>query len=324
MNTVKKTARRFFLNLFISLLGLCLVTGGCGRSPRQASGHSIGVVLRSYTHPYFVEIEKGIKETAEKNNCQSIVLAPEWRNPDQQTRLLEMVVNSRVKALLIIPETRTNCIPLIVKANSMKIPVIVLDTAVDDEALRTSSGSIDCFITSDNLRGGLLAGEYLAKKLKGKGTILFIEGRRKSYTGILRKKGLNEALREYPGIQIIHGPPANCEREMAFKICKRIFLADPAVNGVFTTSDIMSVGARDAANLFKGREFFIVGYDATEYGIKAVREEILDATITQEPYKMGKIGVETALRLIRGEAVPREILTKTELITKEKLELPFQ
>jgi len=131
-------------------------------------------------------------------------------------------------------------------------------------------------------------------------------------------------MKEFPSVKLISGPPANCEREKAFQVCKKIFKANPRINGVFTTSDLMSVGARDAANHFEGREFFIVGYDATEYGLKAVRDGLIDATITQEPFNMGKIGVETALKLIRGEKVPHEIFTKTELISREKLAQPFQ
>jgi ribose transport system substrate-binding protein len=99
---------------------------------------------------------------------------------------------------------------------------------------------------------------------------------------------------------------------------------NPEVKGVFAFNDLMALGASDAARLRKLGHICIVGFDASEYGLKAIREGRIEGTITQDPFNMGKIGVESAERLIKGESVPQKIFTRTELVTREKMELPFQ
>ena len=94
--------------------------------------------------------------------------------------------------------------------------------------------------------------------------------------------------------------------------------------GVFAFNDLMALGVQDAAHLSHLDTMSIVGFDASEYGISAVKEGRIAATVTQSPYDMGKIGVEQATALASGEKVPPSIFTRTELVTKEQLEHPFR
>jgi ribose transport system substrate-binding protein len=318
--------KAFFACLLLSLFLLAsLSLSSCSRTNRRSNDKTIGVVLKSTLNPYFYEIEKGIRDSSEQKGFRTILLVPEIRDPAQQAMLLEKVINLKVDSILLIPETRTNCIPLIVRANSLRIPIIVLDTSVNEEELHAKGGHTDCLITCDNIKGGRLAGEFLAQKINGKGTVLTIEGKASSYTGERRKEGFCEAMKRYPGITIVKGSLADFEREKAFQVGRKLFKENPQVSGVFAFNDLMALGAADAARLCAMKHHvFIVGFDASEYGLKAIKEGRIDATVTQDPSNMGKIGVESATRLMKGENVPHEIFTSTELVTKEKLELPFQ
>jgi ribose transport system substrate-binding protein len=308
----------------ILILLLALSQSGCSRAAHRSEDSTIGVVLKSTLNPYFYEIEKGIRETAGQKGFRTILLVPEVRDPGGQAMMLEKVIGLKVKAILLIPETRNNCIPLIIRANSLNIPIVVLDTSIDEQELSARGGHVGCLITSDNEKGGRLVGDFLAKKLNGKGLVFTIEGKRGSYTGEKRKQGFLEIMGRYPGIKVLDGPPADFEREKAFQVSRELFRAHPGVKGVFAFNDLMALGASDAARLCKLDHIFIVGFDASEYGMKAIKEGRIEATITQDPFNMGKIGVESSLRLIKGENVPPTIYTRTELVTREKMELPFQ
>ena len=61
----------------------------------------------------------------------------------------------------------------------------------------------------------------------------------------------------------------------------------------------------------------IIGFDGTDDGIKAVNDGSMAATIAQQPDKMGEIGVETALKLAKGENVDKNIAVDLKLVEKK-------
>ena len=86
-------------------------------------------------------------------------------------QIIENLIQSKVSALVITPSGSKEIVPAIVKANQAGIPVVILDTRVNPEALAAANGKIAAFIGSDNLEGGKLAGELMVKTLGGKGKV---------------------------------------------------------------------------------------------------------------------------------------------------------
>ncbi len=306
------------------LLILSIAAAGCSSHIHKEKGKFIGVVLKCSSNPYFTEIEKGIRETAENYGIKVVVLVPDRKDPEEQPRLLEKLINLKVSALLIIPEEKANCIAPIFKANSLGIPVIILDTGIDEALSKQMGAHADCLITSNNEKGGQLAGEYIAKRLNGRGYVLLLEGKRGSLTGEKRKRGCLSALSHYNTIRTLTSPPGDFNRTNAFEITRTCLKDHPEINGVFAFNDRMALGVSDAKTVSKIKSLVIVGFDATEEGIKAVKEGRIDATVTQSPYTIGKSGVESALKLMNGEKVEQRMYTNTELVNREKLQLPFQ
>lgn len=324
---VKRALRHSFRASYLSLammLLLFVAAAGCSSHVSKEKSKFLGVVLKCSSNPYFTEIEEGIRETAENFGVKVAVLVPDQKDPAEQPRLLEKLINLKVSALLIIPEEKNNCIAPIAKANSLKIPVIILDTGIDEALSKKIGAHADCLITSNNEKGGQLAGEYIAKRINGRGYVLMLEGKRDSMTGVKRKSGCISALSNYSSIRTLTSPPGEFNRTRAFEITKDYLKEHPEINGVFAFNDLMALGVSDAMAVNKIKNLVIVGYDATEEGIKAVKEGRIDATITQSPYTIGKSGVESALKLLNGVKVEQRIYTNTELVNREKLQLPFQ
>jgi len=319
---LRHSVRAYYISLMLLLL--FPLAAGCSSHARKEKSRFIGVVLKCAANPYFTEIEKGIRETAENYGIKVAVLIPDQKNPAEQPKLLDKLINLKVSAVLVIPEERTNCIAPIAKANSMKIPVVIMDTGMDEAMAKQMGAHADCLITSNNEKGGQLAGEYLAKRLNGRGYVLLLEGKRDSMTGEKRKSGCLSALSHYSCIRTLTSAPGEFNRTRAFEIARNSLREHPEINGVFAFNDLMALGVSDAMAVNKIKNLVIVGFDATEEGIKAVKEGRIDATVTQSPYTIGKSGVESALKLMNGEKVEQRIYTNTELVTREKLQLPFQ
>jgi ribose transport system substrate-binding protein len=86
----------------------------------------------------------------------------------------------------------------------------------------------------------------------------------------------------------------------------------------------MALGIIDAIDYTRIQKPLIVSYDATEKGLSMVEKGEIDALVDQKPGELGKMAVENALRLIKGESVASPQMTNTELVTKESLPRPFQ
>src|SRR6185436_13332410 len=163
------------------------------------------------------------------------------------------------------------------------------------------------FIGSDNYEGGKLAGEFLAKRLGGKGKVAVLEGIPGHETGDSRLKGFREAIKATPGIEIVASQTANWERDQGFNVFQNLLQSHPDVQAVFACSDLMALGAVEAiAAAKKTGQITVVGFDASEEACKAVLSGTMYATVAQPPATMGVMAVENEYRLIKGESIKEE------------------
>ncbi len=83
----------------------------------------------------------------------------------------------------------------------------------------------------------------------------------------------------------------------------------------------MALGAVEAiAAAGKTRDIIVVGFDAIEDARQAVRNGVMDATVAQYPEEMGRVAIENAHRLLKGETIPEFVPVKIELITRENVD----
>jgi ribose transport system substrate-binding protein len=99
---------------------------------------------------------------------------------------------------MITPSGSREIVPAIAKANAANIPVVTIDTRVDEATMKAANAHVATFIGSDNLQGGQLAGEFLAQKLGGQGKVAVLEGIPGHETGDSRLKGFREMIAQEP------------------------------------------------------------------------------------------------------------------------------
>jgi ribose transport system substrate-binding protein len=307
--------------LVLVLLVILSVTFlSCQRGTEQAGGAPrIALVLKTANNPFFIDMQKGAEEAARKLGVNLIVQAAEREvDVEKQMQIIENLIQTKVAALCVTPSGSREIVPAIEKANRAGIPVVIVDTRVDAKAMSESNGKVASFIGSDNYEGGKLAGEFIAKKLGGKGKVAVLEGIPGHETGDSRLKGFREALKATPEIEIVASQTANWERDQGFNVFQNILQSHPDIQAVFACSDLMALGAVEAiAAAKKTGQITVIGFDASDEARKAVLAGTMDATVAQSPAEMGALAVENAYHLIKGEAVKAELVVPIKLITKE-------
>lgn len=307
--------------LGITTIGLLVLAISCNRGKQADDGRpTIALVLKTLNNPYFIEMEKGARAAADRLGVNLIVQAADRElDVERQMQICENLIQRKIDALCVTPSGTREIIPAIVKANASGIPVIIVDTQADLEALAQAGGKTASFIGSDNYDGGKIAGAFLAKQLGGKGKVAILEGIPGHETADSRRKGFLDAIASSPGIEVVTSQPANWERDQGFNVFQNMLQAHSNITGLFAASDLMALGAMEAiAAAGKTGQITIVGFDALDEAREAVEKGTMAGTIAQHPDEMGKAAIENAYKLLQGESIPKHIAVSIELITKSK------
>ena len=289
-------------------------TGNAGTSKP-----TVALVLKTLNHPFFVDMRRGAQEAADRLGVTLQVQAAEREiDVEKQMQIVENMIQTGIQALCITPSGSREIVSALVKAKDAKVPIIVVDTRVDEKAAADAGVHTETFVGSDNYEGGKLAGDYLVKVSGGKGRVGILEGIPGHETGDSRLRGFRDAVKASPGITIVASQPANWERDQGFNVFQNMLQAHPDIDSVFACSDLMALGAIEAiAAAGKTGKIRVIGFDALDDAKKAIAAGTMEASVAQFPSEMGRVAVESAVKVIRGGTVPAEVKVKLELVTKD-------
>jgi len=293
----------------LSVLLCVLMIGSMVASMASAAAPKIGLAVSTLNNPFFVDLRDGALEEAKKAGL-SITVADAQNDPNRQLSQVENFIEQGVSIILVNPCDSTAIVPAIKAANRAKIPVITVDRGAD-------GGEVVCHIASDNVQGGQMAGEFLAKLIGNKGKVVELEGIPGTSAARDRGKGFNEVMKKYPNIKIVARQEAGFDRAKGMTVMENILQAQPEIDGIFCHNDEMALGALRAIEA-AGRlsAIKIVGFDATDDAVKSVKDGKMVATVAQKPRVMGSMAVETAKQVLDGVKVGAFIPVPLELVVK--------
>lgn len=299
---------RYALAVIPIVLALCLTSCGKKQAATGKKAYRVGVTLLTKSHPFYQELESAMRETAAKHSITLNVQSAEFDMKDQQAQI-ENFITQRMDALVVCPVDSDTIGGAIKEANRAGIPVFTADIAAND-------GQVVCHIASDNVMGGRLAGEYMAKLLKGKGKIIIID-HPKVMSVRDRTKGFVEAVSKYPGIKIIARPPGDGERVISMNVMETMLQSHPEITGVFAINDSTALGALSALRQAKRDDIIMVGYDADpEAQQEILKGSPLKADAVQYPREIGSTTIEMIAKHLAGQPVPKKVPVKVGIFDK--------
>ncbi|MBI1388231.1 MAG: substrate-binding domain-containing protein [bacterium] len=308
----------------ITLIAATLLFAGCNRGPDAAKSNAprVGFVMKTLNNPFFIAMEEGANQAAKDSGAEVMIQAPEREiDVERQMQIIENLIQAGVDALCITPSGSKEIVPAVKKANEAGVPVLIVDTRLDQAAADELGAKADTFIGSDNVEGGRLAGEYFAKRYTEETPICVLEGVPGHETHDSRLRGFMEAVKAAPQLKVVASQPANAEREQGFNVFQNILQTHPEVKALFCTNDMMALGAIQAiAQANRTGTISVIGFDAVDEARDAIRRGDMTGSIAQSPHEMGRLAVVNALKRIAGESIPAEIPVKIELITKDNVD----
>jgi len=287
--------------VILALAALLLI--GCSqKSPRKV----IGVSLLTKEHVFYRDLEKGLRSSAANYGYDLVINSGDWDLAKHQAQIENYIVQ-KVDAIIVCPCDSKGIGPAIQKANIAGIPVFTAD-------IKAEGGKIVSQIASDNIAGGRLAAEFLAKLLHGKGEVAIID-QPITQSVIDRVHGFMEEIVKYPEIRVVARPSGDGVRDKSMKVAEDLLQGFPNLAGIFGINDDSALGALAAIEAAGRKGILIVGYDGTPEARQAIlRGSALKGDVVQYPLEIGRITIETIAKHLAGEVVPAEVPVKVGVV----------
>lgn len=285
-----------------------------GNSEGDKAGKSdyvVGVTLSQMSDPFFVNVKDGIFEEAKNQNIE-VQFADGQANAATQLSQVENFIAKQVDLIVLNPVEAGPLTPAVQAANDAGIPVITFDRWV-------TGGETVTHVGASAIEVGVKAGEALFEYMGGKGKIAVIEHIPGASTTIDRTKGLEEALKKYPDIEIVATQSATSRAE-AMSVMENILTSNPDINGVYAYNDDNALGASDAIQAAqKGDKVVAVGVGGTAPALDAVKAGQLLATVDILPLEEGKLAIKTAVDVLEGKEITEQNEGRTWVLQESKV-----
>jgi ribose transport system substrate-binding protein len=283
--------------------------GGTAASATVAPGAiSVGLSISTMNNPFFVALRDGAQAEA-KGVGINLITVDAQNDAAKQIAGVEDLIQKKVPVILLNPTDSDAVANVVKEATAAGIKVISLDRAVN-------GAEVSSHIASDNAAGGRMAGEFLLKKLAGKGNLVELEGIPGSSAARERGEGFDSVIAGKPDVKLVAKQPASFDRAQGLTVMENILQGNKDIQGVFAQNDEMALGAERAIEGAGLKNVDIVGFDATPDAVAAVKAGKLAATVQQKPELIGKMGVDTAKLLIEGKPVDQNIPVPLALVTR--------
>jgi len=292
----------------IGVLGLVILSVSmltvCSKSGAKADDGVLTIAqsMPTLNNPWYVLFANGSKDMAAALGAEiNQVTNPEsnaW-DPGTQIGRIENLIATNPDVISIDPTSTDGINAAIDEAMSKGIPVVMSGTRV--------STKVNVSITADNKQGGKLCGEYLGKRLNGKGKVVIILGTPGRDVIQNRENGFRTAISAYPGIQIVAEQVANLERAQAVSVMETILQANPDIDAVWAANDEMALGAIEALrSVNKVGSVLVGGFDAAPDAVNAISKGEMHFTANQIPYEIGVRAIAMAVIIAKGQKPPAE------------------
>lgn len=302
----------------VSLLTTVGLLAGCGASTAPtkdpaanqtapAGKKVIGLAVSTLNNPFFVDLRDGAKAAADKAGVELVALDAQ-NDSAKQISQIEDLITKKVSVILINPTDGDAVVPAIEQANKAGIPVITVDRGA-------SGGKVAAHVASDNVAGGKMAGDLILQLTQGKGKVAELEGIPGTSAANDRGKGFHQAVDGKADLKVVAKQPADFDRAKGLKVMENILQANPEIAAVFAHNDEMALGALEAIKAAgKEGKVSVVGFDATDDAVKAVKDGKLAGTVAQKPKEIGRIAVEAAVKVADKQPVDAFIPVPLELV----------
>lgn len=317
---MRKQKKERFLHLAVLLavllaavMGAGMVNGKLPLTLRQEKGRKFGATYMTMNNPFYEIIDDELRSVLESRGDMLITRDPAL-SVEKQIQQVEEMIDRKVDAIFINPVDWKEIGPALEEAARAEIPVIVVDSEIFNEELAA------CTVVSDNYQAGVQCARHMLENHDQGNILLLTHSAAKS--GLDRIQGFKDTIEGCPQFTILAEEDCLGQLELAMPATKKMLAQYPQADMIMCLNDVAAMGAMAAlkdAGLTE--KFAVYGVDGSPDGKSMIAEGIMEATAAQFPRNLAREAAEAAYRIIEQEQTKPVIRIKTELISRDNLEL---
>jgi ribose transport system substrate-binding protein len=286
-------------------LALALAVSG----PSRAQAETIAVFTKSQNSPIFAALRAGAGVAAKNLGVQVIHYVPSTPdNVAEQNKLVDDAIKDKPDAIVFVPVNFTEAGNAVKKINSAQIPLVNVNERLVNAAVAGYVGINDVSLARDT-------GRYLIKAMSDKGNVVILDGPDRIFSAEGRAQGFRDVVKESPEVKLLDSRPANYSRAQGKQVTADLLRRYAQIDGILAANDPMAIGAVDALKA-AGRKSLVVGINASREAMELIKSGEIVGSGDYDTFVQGCIAVEMAVRSVRKEDVPKELMLKPVVVDK--------
>lgn len=296
---------------------LFLAACGSGSGSGADGSYKLAFVQGVTGDAFYITMGCAVQEEAKKLGATVDIQGAQKFDPTLQTPVLQSVVSARPDAILIAPTDVSAMQRPIQQATQQNIKVVLVDTTLEDPSIASSA------IASDNVGGGKAAFDAIKQLAPQGGKVLVVSVQPGISTTDARAKGFQDAVAQDARYTDLGVQYSQNEPQKAAQIVTAALQKDPDIVGIFAANLFSAEGAATGVRQAnKQDQVKIVGFDAGPDQVKALRDGTVQALVAQQPGRIGEVGVQQAVKALKGEATEKDVQTGFTIVTKDNVDTP--
>ena len=264
-------------------------------------------------NPFYEIIDEEIRTTVE-NHGDVLISRDPALSVDKQVEEIQELIADGVELIFINPVDWTRIEPALELARIAKIPVIAIDTNVEDDSL------VACTVVSDNYSAGVQCAEHLLKNSSGGKIALLKHSQARS--SIDRMQGFLDKISGNKNFEVVVETECLGQLEVAMPVMEKIIQTHPEIDIVMALNDPAAMGALAALqNENLSGKVKVYGVDGVPETKEMIFSQRMTATAGQSPRKIGRLAAEQAYKIFNGESVEKIIKLPTKLLSAENISI---
>lgn len=312
--------KRLLRTSILVCTALLVVFGTFASYAASADKATVGVVINTLRHPYYVQLVDAYRTAAAELGIDIIIKDPDANSNRQVSMIQELITVQQVDALCVDPCVPGTLAGIIEEATELGIPVI---TGAGHAVGET------CFVGSDNYVGarlaGVYAGQWLQENVVGRSPVIAIAESTRYPIPNLRIAGFLEGINEFVSDAIVVIRDTDATKLDAMAKVEDILSQYDRVDCTFGINDAASLGALAACeSKFGATDMIACGFDCDPDGIATLKSEehpAFMADVAQYPYLIARCSLVQAVKAARGEEVPARIWAPCQLATRNDVDV---
>lgn len=271
----------------------------------------LGLAVTNLQADYFNQIKIGVEEYAKELGIEVITVDAKNDGATQVSQVQDLLTQD-IDALIYLPAGAAAAAVPARLAKAQGIPVVNVDRNADDEPG-------DTFIATDNATSAYEVCKHVIGLAGGAGKMIMIHGQKGTTPEVERSKGCMQAIGENPGVELVAQQWSNqWSQAEGLDISQNLLQANPDVTIIFGQADGLALGAAQGVKVSGVEQrVYIGGFDGDTTALPILAEGGFDATATQQVRGIGRLAVDSAVKLAAGETLPAEQLLPGYLTTPE-------